>query len=263
MADLIGKPIKSDEVDFFGVEKVIDSKSFLIKIGGAVTCDRMERMGNTVDEIKKFQLFRLIKSSIFLILGLAVALVMKSSIPIVIGVLGFVVMWFFDYLRVNNHYEMFQFKRQLDFNKFIRMLMPYLRGNEVTLYQALNKMKDRLEDGTTRTALVTLIAKLNGDMDSVIPYEEFAEEASGVERSKLIMQTLFDFNQSSNDSTTINELGKIVDTELEKDIDEIIEKKDDKFEHENYLLGFSMVIVVFAYAASIVVTMLIDFSSKM
>src|SRR5690606_1407675 len=105
----------------------------------------------------------------------------------------------------------------------------------------------------------TLITKMNSQPNSRIPYEEFAQNASGQERSKLIMQTLYDFQRSSNDSTTINELGKLVDEELSRDIDEIVTKKDDRFEIEAYYLGACVMIPAFGYFLAITVEMLIKF----
>lgn len=141
--------------------------------------------------------------------------------------------------------------------------MPYLRGSDVVLYKAFNKMKDRLDDGTTRTALVTLITKMNSNPESREPFEEFAREASGQERSILIMQTLYDYQKSSNDSTTINELGKLVDEELSRSIDEIITRKDDSFETESYMLGFLILVPAMAYFLAIAVSMLQEFQGNM
>lgn len=260
--DLIGEPVNKPSGKGTGVrkskaEKAIEfienkptldnTNSVLLKIGGEVVNRRLEALGTEVEDIKKFQLFRIIKTLVIFIVPLFIALALKSYIPVFVSILGAIAMWFYDYLRVAKEYEGFQFKRQLDFNKFVRMLMPYLRGNNVVLYKALEKMKDRLDEGTTRTSLIALMTKINMNPNSRLPYEEFAESSSGQERSKLIMQTLYDFQRSSNDSTTINELGKLIDDELSKDIDEIITRKDDKFESEAYLLGSLIMIPAFGY----------------
>ena len=254
--DLIGKPVKDEKESHFKLGEVqptvADTNHWLLKIGGNTTNVHMEMMGTPVEDIKKFQLFRLIKTVIGVLIGVAFGLLSHEVFFYVIGVVLGAVLWFFDYLKVEKHFQHFQFTRQLDFNKFIRMLMPYLRVEGMTLYKALNKMKDRLDDGTTRNALIALITKLNSRPNDRAPYEEFAKEASGQDQSELIMQTLFDFHQSSNDSTTIKELAKIVDHELEKNIDEISDIKDGRFEMDNYLLGMCLMVVVFGYFLAVV-----------
>jgi hypothetical protein len=268
--DLIGSPVEELEIngdmefDSLEEEKTVDNtKSFLLKIGGYTVNKRLELMGTSVNDIKKFQLYRLLKTVVTAIVPIPISLVLHTYIPMFFSLVGGVSMWFMDYWRVARRYEFFQFHRQLDFNKFIRMLMPYLRGKNVVLYQALQKMKDRLPEGTTRTALITLITKLNTNPNSREPYEEFARNASGQDRSLLIMQTLYDFQRSSNDATTINELGKLVDHELSRDIDEIIERKDDRFEMESYLMLFSLIFVLLGYFLSSIIAMFMEFSSKL
>lgn len=256
--DLIGKPVKDERQVKIGevIETVADTNHWLLKIGGNTTNVHMEMMGTSVEDIKKYQLFRLIKTIVGLLVGVIIGLLSHEIFFYIIGVVLGAVLWFFDYLKVEKHFQFFQFHRQLDFNKFIRMLMPYLRVEGMTLYKALQKMKDRLDDGTTRNALIALITKLNTRPNAREPYEEFAKQASGQEQSELIMQTLYDYHQSSNDSTTINELAKIVDHELETNIDEISEIKDGRFEMDNYLLGMCLLVVVFGYFLAVVMKQL-------
>lgn len=243
--------IEDEEPQYIRLEEetLDDVDSFLLKIGGRVTNERLFALGTTVDDIKKFQLIRLLRA-----LAVAFALVMVgfASGKVFIHALGLLLgvgMWFFDYMRVANEYSMFQFKRQLDFNKFIRMLMPYLQGKDAVMYKSFEKMRTRIEPGTTKTALIGLMTKMNTD-GSIKPFEEFAEESSGQDRSLLIMQTLYDYHRSSNDSTTINELSSMVDSELQRDINEVIEKKDLRFEFEYYILAGIMIIPMFGYFIS-------------
>lgn len=235
-------------IDKKGSSGTVDStKSFWLWIGGYKTNIMMEETGSTIKDIKIFQMIRVFKTLTAFVAPIIICFVFNTWYPLPFAFVLAGLFWMMDYLKVVRFHSFFKFKRQLDFNKFVRKLMPYLRGTDVVLYRALNKMKNRIPDGQTRTALITLITMLNTKTGSIEPFEEFAESASGEERSLLIMQTLYDYQRSSNDSSTIHELGKLVDEELDRSIDEIIRRKDAKFEFEPLMLAYCFMIVLGGY----------------
>lgn len=264
--DLLGEEVKEtlkghaeDDISYQGVkEEIENSKSVWLRFGGKGVNDKLVKMGDSKEQILKFQKTRLIRAlTLFLVTALLGIYLMNIGV-LVVAVFGGALFIFIDLIRVNNRYKEFQFKRQLDFNKLLRQLMPYLKSNNVVLYKALEKMKDRIGTGTTRTSLVTLIAKMNSNPGSRLPYEEFAESASGLEESVLIMQTIYDYQRSSNDSTTISNLASLVDRAMERSVDEIIEKKDFRFYIEPYLIVSCFMIIAFGYF----IAMVVDFSGS-
>lgn len=234
--------------------KVIDDvpvseiDSIWVKLGGTTVTTRLEIMGSTNDDIIRFHQFRFAKTALIAFIPVTLSLLFKEPMFLTLSFFGALAMWFIDYFKVQQTYKVFQYKRQLDFNLFVRQLMPYLRGSGNVLYQSLHKMKDRLDDGTTKTALITLITQMNTDVESREPYERFAQESSGQDEALLIMRNLYDYQRSSNDATTIKELGTLVDVAMEGSIDDVIKVKDERFEIESYLIGFAVLIPVLGYA---------------
>ncbi|PFU37805.1 hypothetical protein COK88_31200, partial [Bacillus cereus] len=101
----------------------------------------LEEMGNTKAMIDKFQKRRLLQSFVMCSFGLLLGLFLSSwCYLIAIGLPLF--LYRSKYTHVTKMYSAFKFERHLNFSKFTRLLIPYLKesGETVSLYQVFRKI---------------------------------------------------------------------------------------------------------------------------
>ncbi|MEK4692416.1 hypothetical protein [Bacillus sp. FSL W8-1202] len=239
-------------------EEVVEVKNnFWLKIAESNLPAMLNEMGYNQEWFIKFQKKRLMLAIIFLGLGIVIGASVNAWIMLLGPILA-VSVWLVEYQRVLNAYKRNQFEKQLQFNKFTRLLNPLLREVNSTLYKALNKMLKRMDEGQVKTALKRLLIGLSDEPNSEAPFRQFAKEASGTDQAMLYMTTLFDYQQSSSDPTIINDLADMSSKQLFAGVREIIEFKLRKFAMFPTKLTMASFIPVMGYAAA----MLIDTISK-
>lgn len=196
----------------------------------------------------KFQKNRFKKCLLYLLSGLILGFIDIKLILIGVGLA--LVQWTSQYKKVKNYYYRSAFNKQLAFSKFIRMLIPYLLQSNATLYNVFNKMVDRLEDGYVKDSLKKLIIEMNDNPNSEEPFKEFALNASGTDQAVLFMTTLYDYQQTTFDSSVISELGQMASEALFNGVDEIINFKLKKFDMFPTKITMPIGIITIGYMAS-------------
>lgn len=205
----------------------------------------------------QFQKRRLLKAIFALIMG-AIFGSMLTGWALVIGPILALFVWWREYQNVVKTYKQFTYLREIEFNKFSRMLIPLLLEKGATLYSSLNKMVKRIESGHVQDALKKFLIELNKNPDSEEPFEQFAKAASGSEEALLFLMTLYDYRESSFDTTVIEELGRSTSEKLFEGVDDIILFKTRKFSMFPTKLTMVSFIPVIGYA----IAMIIDATSK-
>ncbi|AQS42459.1 hypothetical protein LSG23_20725 (plasmid) [Bacillus velezensis] len=201
-----------------------EKRPFWLKIAESDLFSMLNEMGYEKKDVLKFQKKRFFKSLLIFIMSCIAALFINNLL-IVLGLILAVFLWLAEYKSVQKKYRDFRFKKQLVFNKFTRLLIPYLLQKGATVYKVLNKMRNRIEDGHVKDALQRLLIGMNEKPNSEEPFRQFAIDASGTDQAILFMTTLYDFQQSTSDTSVIEELGKISSQELFKGVDDIISYK--------------------------------------
>ncbi|MGP9043218.1 hypothetical protein [Cytobacillus kochii] len=202
---------------------------------------------------KKFQKKRIYKGIASLFVGIMLSLF--NPVLILLGVAISIYQWWSDYRKVKSFYNNFLFKKQLAFSKFGRMLIPYLLQTNATLYNVLNRMLLRIEEGHVKQCLEALIIEMNDYPNSEVPFKKFAIEASGTDNSILFMTTLYDYQQHSFDPSVINELGKMASEELFNGVDEIIDFKLRKFNMFPTKLTMISLLIVAGYMGAVFINL--------
>lgn len=158
------------------------------------------------------------------------------------------------YSSVLKNYQIWKFNRHLEFNKFTRLLIPYLMQSkgEVALYSIFNKILMRLESDVDRNSLYQLMSEMSTNPNDVNSFINYAKRSSGTDMSILFMSTIFDFQQSSFDIEVINELGKISSEELLSSIDDIIHMKLIRFDNFPTKITMASFVIFIGYAITIV-----------
>lgn len=191
---------------------------------------QLREIGDTTKNIDKFQrkrvMFSLFIGSIGILAGAFIHVWLYLAGPI----FGFV-FYKMQIKKVDGFYRGWKFQRQLNFSKFTRLVIPYLKasGGNVALYTIFNKILQRTEDEADKRSLYQLMGEMGDNPESIEPFTAFAERSSGTDMSHLFMSTIYDFQQSTFDVSVIDELGKMASEDMMNSIDEIIAMKIRRF----------------------------------
>lgn len=216
----------------------------------------LEEMGNTKRMIDKFQKKRVKQTLIMGIIGFFFGLFISTWCYLLAIVLP-VVFYRSKYKKVNRAYNAFKFERHLNFSKFMRLLIPYLKESQAqggtSLYQVFRKILKRTENPVDANSLAKLMSEMTDLPNDIQPFTDFAMRSSGTDMSILFMQTIYDFQQSSYDTSVIDELGRIASAELQKGIDEIVAFKLKRFTFFPTKIAMSAFLIVMGYAVAVLV----------
>lgn len=195
----------------------------------------------------------LIKRIIFLLgpslISILVAILLHK---IVIAPLGLVLgglLFINDTRATFSYYRTFALRRQVAFAQFTRMCAAYLPElkDGINLYSLFEKIVPRLNDPNDRTALQRLMINMQVDPHDSKPFIEFAKAFSVNERADLIMLTIQQMYLGDVDDSNIRSLAKDANHDLERQIDEVIRIKSDRFQHTTMkisMIGFVVTVVI-------------------
>ena len=238
-------------------EETVTKKSLYEKIAERDLYKILEEMGNSRVAIDRFQRGRITQAlAVFVItalLGLVLGYVLGTNWLFLGALILPPIVYKMKYNNVKKMYSVLKFHRHLQFSKFTRLLIPYLKqsSGSVSLYSIFNKILQRTETEEDRNSLYKLMTEMTASPSDVKPFIEFAERSSGTDMSILFMSTVFDFQQSSDDASVIDELGQIASEELMNGIDEIIEFKLKRFVFFPTKVVMASFILVVGFAASV------------
>ncbi|MGG4263775.1 hypothetical protein [Peribacillus simplex] len=230
------------------------SKKFYRLIAEKELYPMLQEMGNTVKNIDRFQKKRLLQSVVFFAVLMICGLFLSNWFYIG-SLIGSVLFFKRKYKKISSKYSTWKFQRHLQFSKFTRLLIPYLKQSkgQVSLYAIFNKILQRLEDDQDRNSLYKLMSEMSSKPSDIQPFIDFANRSSGTDMSVLFMSTIFDFQQSTFDTTVIDELGKIASEELITSIDEIINFKLRRFVFFPTKIVMSSFVIVLGFAIAVLI----------
>lgn len=214
--------------------------------------NKLRRMRNSNISIKTWSKNN-VKSSLItgfacLMLGLTINKLMF------IGALILPIYMYFTKLQsANNMFNQWQFERRIQFSKFSRLLIPYLKrtAGGTSLHYIFGKVAERLDNKQDRDLLNILRKEMSDNPGEVAPFIKYAEQASGTDMSVLFMSTLFDIRQGAVDMSIIDELGQMATAQLMDGINQIITFKTKKFTYFSTILTFMNLIIVLGFGVGI------------
>jgi len=217
----------------------------------------LNEMGYTEDRINAFQRKR-VWNSIFMFVLLVVSAALLGSWLYILAILAPVATYKLKFRSIKDSYRVWKFKRHLQFTKFMRLLIPYLKQTKanVALYTIFNKILKHMENEEDRNNLTRLMSGITNSPNDVQPFKEFALRSSGTARSILFMSTIFDFQQGGFDISVIDELGKEASKELMIGIDEIINYKLNRFNGFPTKVVYALLIFISGFALGVLGTFL-------
>lgn len=191
---------------------------------------QLREIGDEYKNIDKFQRKRVMIALFMVVLGVLAGMYIHIWLYLAGPIIGFIV-YKMELKKVDGFYRAWKFQRQLNFSKFTRLVIPYMKasGGNAVLYTIFNKILRRTEDPADRRNLYRLMGEMGDNPSSLKPFTDYANRASGTDMSHLFMSTMFDFQQSTFDVTVIDELGKLASDDMMESIDEIIQIKVRRF----------------------------------
>lgn len=222
----------------------------------------MLRMMGTKEEVSRaYQQKRVLQAVVVMIIFSGLALAVNLPLLYLVGAGVAFFMYRSRYTSIVRMYSQWRFTRELNFSKFIRLLIPYLKqsGGNVSLYNVFSKILVRMDNETDRQSLYTLMGEMGDRPGDIQPFNDFAERSSGSDMAYLIMSTIFDFQESTKDVSVINELGQMASEQMLDAIDEIIEFKIKRFGMFPTKLTISTFIVMLGFMIGVFSTQIASF----
>ncbi|EMF0336544.1 hypothetical protein KCT23_002354 [Enterococcus faecium] len=231
-----------------------ENKSIWIKMLDENYYKKLREMNNSNVSIIKWQKQRFLKSWIFVGVGLVMYLLLgKEWYYLAGGVATAIGFYIIQAKSINNIYNQFRFERHLQFSKFTRLLIPYLKQKKDggNLYGVFAKIVKRLDYDTDKQLLMKLMQDMTDRPNDIQPFVEYAEQTSGTDMSVLFMQTIYDIRQGSADLDVIEELDRLASEELMAGIDSIIDFKSRRFVFYPTKIAMTSFILVVGFAVGV------------
>lgn len=230
------------------------SKKFYRAIAERDLYPMLQEMGNSQKSIDAFQKKRLIQSFFVMVIFFFFGLILSKWLYFGM-IVGAFLFYKRQHHRVRSKYTTWRFQRHLQFSKFTRLLIPYLKQSkgQVSLYSIFSKIMQRLDDEQDRNSLYRLMSEMSSKPNDIQPFIDYANRSSGTDMSVLFMSTIFDFQQSTFDTSVIDELGKISSEELINGIDEIITFKLKRFIFFPTKIVMSSFVIVVGFAIAVLI----------
>lgn len=221
------------------------------------TYDKMKLMNTSDTFIKNWQLQRILLSVILSVMvSFLIVFVFKQKLLFSIGgpVVG-IIFYILKFVDVNSKYKVYKFNRNLEFSKFARLIVPYLRQakNGTGIYQIFNQMVNRMENPIDRKLMQKLMLQITDHPSELWPYIEFANKMSGTDFSITFMTLIFDISQGATDDNIIDDLGKEVSQQLMDIIRDIIEFKQRKFMSFPTMIVAPNMVLILGYMVSMMI----------
>ncbi len=237
-----------------------EQPSFMTKLVEKSTYEKMKTMNTSETFIKKWQRKRVFLSVGVVLLSLFMVIAFKTNPRVVpAAFLVGLIIYFLKKLSVNRYYTAYKFNRNLEFSKFARLVVPYLRQAQkgASIYYIFSQMSGRLENPLDRQLLQKLMLEITDHPNDIKPYIDFAEKMSGTDFSITFMTLIYDIAQGATDDSIVDELGKEVSAQLMDVIRDIVEFKQKRFNlfpsaivapNMILILGYMVCVMIYQFA---------------
>lgn len=209
-------------------------KGFWLDTLGDETYKMLIKMNYSDSVIEKWQKSRMTKSIGLGILGFIAGVVFKQNIIMGGGPAFAMFMYIMEGSKIKGQFAQYKFYRALQFAKFTRLVVPYLRsdsagGTESRVHSTLASVMTRLDSAEDQQLLATLLNEIAQHPDSKTPYVNYAQKVSDDDFALSFMETLFDIRQGSASLDIIERMSKESNDRIQNLTDDIIQAKTKKF----------------------------------
>ena len=151
---------------------------------------------------------------------------------------------------IKTSYAQWRFERRVQFDKFVQLVIPYLKQteNNISVYSILGKVAPRLDNAVDRNLLMVLQREIMDKPKDIQPFLDYSRKTANTNLSDNFMSSLYDVRMGSNDLRGIYSLGVTASEQLLHSIDQIVELKLKKFTFYPTKMTFVAIIPIMGFA---------------
>ena len=151
---------------------------------------------------------------------------------------------------IKTSYAQWRFERRVQFDKFVQLVIPYLKQteNNISVYSILGKVATRLDNAVDRNLLMVLQREIMDKPKDIQPFLDYSRKTANTNLSDNFMSSLYDVRMGSNDLRGIYSLGVTASEQLLHSIDQIVELKLKKFTFYPTKMTFVAIIPIMGFA---------------
>lgn len=195
--------------------------------------EKMKEMNTSDGFILKWQQQRVLYSAILGIVVVIIGFYIKMPMISLFGPLLAFVWFFMKGKSIDQNYMVYKFNRALEFAKFTRLVVPYLRsdsngGSESRVYTTLSAVVGRLDTKEDRQLLATLLYEMTQRPGDKQPYVDYAMKVGGTDFAITFMETIYDIRQGSANLNIVERLSRESNEQVQGLMKDIVRMKNKK-----------------------------------
>lgn len=226
------KQEKQARRNMYGV--IVDKPSnFYMNLLSDDAYEKMKEMNTSDGFILKWQQQRVLYSAILGIVVVIIGFSIKMPLISLFGPLLAFVWFFMKGKSIDQNYMVYKFNRALEFAKFTRLVVPYLRsdsngGSESRVYTTLSAVVGRLDTKEDRQLLATLLYEMTQRPGDKQPYVDYAMKVGGTDFAITFMETIYDIRQGSANLNIVERLSRESNEQVQGLMRDIVQMKTKK-----------------------------------
>lgn len=195
--------------------------------------EKMKEMNTSDGFILKWQKQRVLYSALMGVFVILIGFYIKMPLIALFGPLLAFVWFYMKGKSIDQNYMVYKFNRALEFAKFTRLVVPYLRsdsngGSESRVYTTLSAVVGRLDTKEDRQLLATLLYEMTQRPEDKQPYVDYAMKVGGTDFAITFMETIYDIRQGSANLNIVERLSRESNEQVQGLMKEIVRMKNKK-----------------------------------
>lgn len=195
--------------------------------------EKMKEMNTSDGFILKWQKQRVLYSALMGVFVILIGFYIKMPLIALFGPLLAFVWFFMKGKSIDQNYMVYKFNRALEFAKFTRLVVPYLRsdsngGSESRVYTTLSAVVGRLDTKEDRQLLATLLYEMTQRPEDKQPYVDYAMKVGGTDFAITFMETIYDIRQGSANLNIVERLSRESNEQVQGLMKDIVRMKNKK-----------------------------------
>lgn len=195
--------------------------------------EKMKEMNTSDAFILKWQKQRVLYSILMGVFVVLIGFYIKMPMIALFGPLLAFVWFFMKGKSIDQNYMVYKFNRALEFAKFTRLVVPYLRsdsngGSESRVYTTLSAVVGRLDTKEDRQLLATLLYEMTQRPEDKQPYVDYAMKVGGTDFAITFMETIYDIRQGSANLNIVERLSRESNEQVQGLMKDIVRMKNKK-----------------------------------
>lgn len=214
--------------------------------------DMLVKMDTSLVSIQRRMRNRFLMSGFVVVIATIVALILHNKFSAAIFGAAFLLgagLWILDSRKTTSYYREYRLERQIAFAQFTRLAAAYMPelSKGANLYSLFKKILPRMDNKRDHASLEALMIDMQVDPDDPKPFMTFAHEFSASDSAEMIMGTIQQMYQGNVDDHNIRALADLANSDMLRQIDDVITYKIKKFNNLTTRVAMCSMIVIFGF----------------